>query len=145
MSSKYFAYHMKHKFGVFGKSWLLTNKSKVNQGDEVYVISGDKDANGKSTYFLEGLFSVTSKEDGKHNIEDKNGRYESFSFKLNLEEKTAPVKPLLLNEIDAFEKEEFHNHFSSGQGVNTINPKYQTWFDDLLLANTSSDNDVNRH
>tara|TARA_R110002049_G_scaffold154032_1_gene318502 strand:+ start:15992 stop:16891 length:900 start_codon:yes stop_codon:yes gene_type:complete len=142
MIKKYFAYHMKHKFGAFNKSWILTDKTNVKEGDELYVISGDKGFDGKNVYFLEGLFTVSSIGEDKHKIEDKNGEYASFNFKLYLEEKVVPFKSLNLNDKDGYDKDSFHNYFSSGQGINTINPKYIAWFDKLLLDSAPSDSEV---
>jgi len=125
--STFFAYHIEKLFGKFGGAEFFTDKKiKAVKGDECFVVLSI------------GTNPVVYKLDGKYRIVDllpnKSGRQPEKVFQIILEPLARPSAPIVLDG-DGFDRELFHNKFTSGAGLkemNDANGSFHKYFDKLL-------------
>ncbi len=135
MNKTFFAYHITHVFGRFSLESYHTRSEKITERDLVYVISGDKTAQGGVDYWLEGVFRVHRRHPGPHKLIDRDGRAKEFTYRLSLEPVRLLDRPISLATARWYSRMEIHQFFSSGQNFNPLptDPNYKERFD-LLLA-----------
>lgn len=136
MSKTFFAYHLTHFFGPFSLDSYYTNSSKPQEGDRVYVISGDEnpDSTKGKDYSLEGVFTVHRKTRGPWALKALSGMNKQFEFRLSMAPIRVPDRPIPLDIASWYNRLEVRNYFASGQNFNPIptDPDYKTRFDNLL-------------
>lgn len=137
MSRTFFAYHLSHVFGQFGLDSCHTNSDNPNEGDLVYVLSGDKDPEVRGVdYFLEGVFKIRRRHQGPWPLKSLSGESRNFKFRLSMEPLRRPDSPVPLSTAPWYSREDIHRFFSSGQNFNPLptDPDYKTKFDELLAG-----------
>ncbi|NMV41937.1 HNH endonuclease [Ralstonia insidiosa] len=117
--ARIFAYHKTYEHGDFWHSYYWTKATRVQTGDILYVISGDRPR--RPTYFLEGRYQVVSIDPPDNGVR-----------KLNLRAEAQGPKPLSISAQAWFDNHEFHSLFTSGQSMNTVRPEYAERFDEML-------------
>ncbi|WP_234774740.1 hypothetical protein [Paraburkholderia tropica] len=121
-----FAYHKTHENGEFWHTYYWTSKSNVQEGDRLYVISGDRPK--KPTYFLEGRYEVVRIDPSENN-----------SRKLNLRAEARPATRLSISAQPWFDSKEFHNRFTSGQSMGSVRADYIERFDAMLRGHETDE------
>ena len=134
MKKSFFAYHLTHFFGAFGMESYHTNSENPNEGDLVYVVSGDDSDSGGKDYALEGLFRIHRKHRGLFDLENLKGSSQMFKFRLSLVPVRMPPAPIEMWSMNWYDRKDIHNFFSSGQNFNPVPAKYKERFDQLLIA-----------
>lgn len=124
--NKLFAYHKTYQHGEFWHTYYWTKKTNVQVGDRLYVISGDRPK--KPAYFLEGSYEVLS-----------IGPAENGALRLNLRAKARPTSRLSISDQSWFDNNDFHNKFTSGQSMASVNPKYLARFDAMLFGHETNE------
>lgn len=124
--ARIFAYHKTYEHGEFWHSYYWTKATRVQAGDTLYVISGDRPK--KPTYFLEGRYQVVSIDPPENGVR-----------KLNLRAEAQVPKPLSISAQAWFDNHEFHSLFTSGQSMNTVRPEYAERFDEMLRGSGGLD------
>lgn len=133
MEKSFFAYHLTHFFGAFGMESYHTNSEKPNEGDVVYVISGDDANGGGKDYALEGLFKIYRRHFGPFLLNSLKGDAREFKYRLSLVPVRMPPSSIEMREMEWYDRKEIHNYFSSGQNFNQVPSKYKERFDQLLV------------
>lgn len=110
-----------------------TNSEKPNEGDLVYVVSGDDSESGGKDYSLEGLFRIHRRHLGPFNLENLKGSARMFNFRLSLVPVRMPPVAIEMRSMDWYDRKDIHNFFSSGQNFNPVQAKYKERFDQLLI------------
>ena len=142
MSRTFFAYHLTHVFGAFSLDSYYTNSDKPNEGDLVYVLSGDKDPEVRGVdYFLEGIFRIRRRHTGPWLLKSLRGEIKEYSRRLSMEPVRRPDAPVPLSAAPWYSREDVHRHFSSGQNFNPLPtaPDYKVRFDELLAGYGSNE------
>ena len=142
MSRTFFAYHLTHVFGPFGLDSYYTNSEKPNEGDLVYVLSGDKDPEVRGVdYFLEGVFKIRRRHVGPFPLKSLRGDTRQYKYRLSMEPVRRPDAAIPLSVADWYSREDVHRYFSSGQNFNPLptDPDYKTRFDELLAGYGSNE------
>lgn len=142
MSRTFFAYHLTHVFGPFGLDSYHTNSDKPNEGDLVYVLSGDKDLEVRGVdYFLEGVFKIRRRHIGPWLLKSLRGETKEYRYRLSMEPLRKPDAPVPLSAAPWYSREDVHRYFSSGQNFNRLPtaPDYKARFDELLAGYGSSE------
>lgn len=135
MSRTFFAYHLTHVFGRFGLESYYTNSTKPQEGDTVYVISGDDGPEGEGKeYWLEGIFRIYRKTRGPWALKGKSGEKRNYDYRLSMSPVRVPDQPIPLNYAPWYNRLEVRNYFASGQNFNPlpVDPDYKQRFDNLL-------------
>jgi hypothetical protein len=114
-----FAIHGKIKNEQFN-NYYYTAKKNVVKGDELYIISS---GNAKPSYFLEGLYVVSSVRKGL-----------ATKRKLLLKPLRVQPRPPSISNQPWFDPKEFHRFFTSGQSMNPVPARYEPRFRNLLSA-----------
>jgi hypothetical protein len=142
LSRTYFAYHLTHVFGPFGLDCYYTNSDKPNEGDLVYVLSGDKDPEVRGVdYFLEGTFKIRRRHIGPWPLKSLRGDTREYRYRLSMEPVRRPDAPVPLSAAPWYSREEAHRYFSSGQNFNPLptHADYKGRFDELLAGYGSNE------
>lgn len=134
MSRAFFAYHLTHFFGPFSLESYYTNSNKPQEGDTVYVISGDDSDDSGKDYFLEGIFRLHRRQFGPHRLTSLKGEREDFNYRLFLRPLRVPDSPIAMRRADWYDRKDVHRYFSSGQNFNPIPSDYKPRFDELLAG-----------
>jgi hypothetical protein len=141
LSKTIFAYHRTHVFGPFGLESYYTDSEKPNQGDLVYVISGDKEPDSpRVDYFLEGIFQIRLRDPGSWTLKSSQGEKRSFKYRLSMVSVRVPDAPVMLAKAPWYSREEMHRYFSSAQSFNPLptDPPYKSRFDEQLAGHASN-------
>jgi hypothetical protein len=142
LSRTFFAYHLTHVFGPFGLDSYHTNSDKPNEGDLVYVLSGDKDPEVRGVdYFLEGVFRIRRRHIGPWLLKSLRGEIKEYGRRLSMETVRRPDAPVPLSAAPWYSREDVHRYFSSGQNFNPLPtaPDYKVRFDELLAGYGSNE------
>ncbi len=138
----YFAYHLTHVFGPFELDTYHTNSAKPNEGDVVYVVSGDKDPEVAGVdYSLEGIFRIRRRDRRPWQLRALDGGLKDYEFRLSMEAVRRPDAPIPLRVASWYSNVDVHRYFSSGQNFNPlpVDPNYKQRFDQLLSEHGSNE------
>lgn len=141
----YIGYHKTHEFGKFKKDFLLTNKTQIKENSLIYIFSGDKkNKSDRVEYYLEGVFFIREVEEGSHELSSLDAGDEKFKYKLHLD-KNDEFSGLYipLKSYDWFDKSDFHNKYTCGQGVLEFSGVYLENFRDILIGLGVSSEQIN--
>lgn len=142
MPTTYFAYHLSHVFGPFGLESYHTNSEKPQEGDLVYVLSGDKVYGVQGVdYFLEGIFRIHRRHLGPWKLPNLNGEDKDYRYRLSMVPLRRPESPIPLKTQDWYSRADVHRYFSSGQNFNPIPLEYKDRLDLTLVAHGSEEAD----
>lgn len=111
MAEAFLGYHMAHKHGKFSGEKFSTTADNLT-GSTLYVVSNPNIKN--AIYYLEGKYQI---EGLAANSDSRYDNKNTYKLKLLVSAATLPN----LNLVKEFDKEAFHNNFTSGQPVKKIN------------------------
>jgi hypothetical protein len=106
LSRTFFAYHLTHFFGPFSLGSYHTNSTNANEGDFVYVVSGDDAADGGKDYALEGLFKIHRRVEGPFQLTNLMGKPAEFQYRLTMQPLRVPDSPIPLAKADWYDRQE---------------------------------------
>ena len=135
MSIAYLAYHKEWEHGPFSGGNFYTDKV-IPVGAICFIVSGIKPhLSGRVSYKLEGKYQVE-----KVNL-NSSGSY-GKKYQLILKCMASPGKQLDLDGMASFNKKQFHNSFTSNQGMREIKGSQAylvSFFDQLLNSDEDFD------
>lgn len=145
MARTFFAYHMTHEFGDFGNGiHYHTDDKNPHEGDYVYVISGDKTPETRTSYFLEGCYEITRRNLGRYPLPARRNQTREFAVQLELKVLSRPPMPISLDADTGFDTMQIRNYVASGQNFNPLPPGYLAKFEHQLSSFAVASNDEER-
>jgi hypothetical protein len=131
----YLAYHKEHEHGPFGGDEFFTSKI-VARGADCFVVSASKNGNNTPVrYLLEGKYRISEVN------KNTTGKFSTKSWHLKLDQLVRPKDPILIDGHAEFDRELFHNNFTSGSGFGPIKDKTEGFillFDSILESSVDS-------
>lgn len=128
----YLAYHKEHEHGQFSGGEFFTSKA-VEKGADCFVVSATKNGNNAPVaYWLEGKFRISEVKT------NTSGKFPKMAWHLQLIDKARPEKAILIDHHPEFDRNLFHDNFTSGLGVRPFNENTERFialFDSLLTSN----------
>jgi hypothetical protein len=125
----YLAYHQEHKHDQFSGNDFFTSK-EVERGCECFVVSADRrTAKAPVSYRLEGKYLISEV------IKNTTGKYSGMDWHLKLTQLIRPSTPIPIDGNPKFDRNLFHDNFTSGGGMRAIKGKTEEFvglFDSIL-------------